>query len=40
MFQQVHKEMKVFKCYICDYTFSQIGNLNAHIASVHENKTP
>ena len=34
----VHKEMKAFKCDICDYTFPQIGNLNTHVASVHENK--
>ena len=29
---------KPFKCDICDYSCSQIGNLEKHVASVHENK--
>ena len=29
---------KPFKCDICDYSFSQKGNMKSHVASVHEGK--
>jgi uncharacterized C2H2 Zn-finger protein len=29
---------KSFTCEICDYSFSQKGNMNNHIASVHNGK--
>ena len=31
---------KLFKCEICDYSFSQKGNLKVYVISVHENKKP
>ena len=34
----VHEENKPFKCKGCDFICSQRGNLNKHIAKVHERK--
>ena len=34
----VHEKNKPFKCDICDYKFSQVGDMNKHIVSVHEKK--
>ena len=34
------KKKKPFKCNICDASFTQKGNLNGHVASIHEGKKP
>ena len=34
---EIHEEgKKLFKCDICDQSFSQKGNLSKHTASVHD----
>ena len=32
----VHECKKLYKCMICEKSFSQKGNLNTHIVAVHE----
>ena len=34
----VHENKKQFKCEMCDYYFSQKGDLKRHVTAVHENK--
>ena len=36
----VHEINKPFKCNICDYSCSQKGHMNKHVASVHGGKKP
>ena len=36
--EQVHEKKNRKICEMCSSTFSHIGNLKAHIASVHEGK--
>ena len=36
--ESVHETKKIFKCLICDNTFTQSGSLNRHIKTVHVGK--
>ena len=38
--KSVHEGKKPFKCDICDYNFSQKGDMKRHVESVHERKNP
>ena len=36
----VHEGKKTFKCEFCDFSSFQKGNVNQHVAVVHEKKKP
>ena len=36
----VHEEKNPFKCKVCDYRYSKIGELIHHIELVHEERNP
>ena len=36
----IHENQTHHKCLICEYSFSQKGELNIHVGSVHGNQKP